>query len=69
MCLFCFCVLEDLFNSRDCETGLMQSATKKDAEPIVETYFRLKEKEWPSKGHSEGHGGGKQKALFVCRKI
>lgn len=41
---------------------------KKDAELIVETYFRLKEKKWPLKGHSEGYGGGKQKTLSICRK-
>lgn len=68
MWLLYFCVLKDLFSSWDCETGLMQSATKKDAELVVETYFRLKEKERPLKGHSGEHGGGKQKTLFACRK-
>lgn len=44
------------------------SYKKENAELVVETYFRLKEKEWPLKCHSEGHGGGKQKAAFCMQE-
>lgn len=68
MWLLYFCVQKDLFSSWDCETGLMQSAIKKDAELVVETYFRLKEKERPLKGHLGEHGGGKQKTSFCMQE-